>query len=113
MGLLPQSAQTARAFAGVECGMLYAAQRSVNLRELNLQEIMAKKSAKKSLQLGRPTALPASPAEAVLDRLPNPHPDTNYLARFTMPEFTSMPARSQASRISRILVIDYVRGAGW
>ena len=39
--------------------------------------------ARKTLQLGQPTALPASPAEAVLDRVPNPHPDTNYVARFT------------------------------
>ncbi|MGZ8396676.1 MAG: preQ(1) synthase, partial [Rhodoplanes sp.] len=35
---------------------------------------MARKSP--SLQLGRPAALPASPAEAQLDRVPNPHPDT-------------------------------------
>src|SRR6516165_10435773 len=39
-------------------------------------------------QLGRPSRIPASPAEAVLDRVANPHPDTNYLARFTAPEFT-------------------------
>ena len=68
---------------------------------------MAKKSAKKTLQLGRPTGLPASPAQAVLDRVPNPHPDTNYLARFTMPEFTSMcPVTGQPD--FAILVIDYV-----
>jgi 7-cyano-7-deazaguanine reductase len=68
---------------------------------------MAKKSAKKSLQLGRPTRLPASPAEAVLDRVPNPHPDADYLARFTMPEFTSMcPVTGQPD--FAILVIDYV-----
>jgi len=40
------------------------------------------------LQLGRPSTIPASPAQAVLDRVANPHPDTNYLARFTAPEFT-------------------------
>ena len=28
------------------------------------------------LQLGRPTDVPASPDAAVLDRVPNPHPDT-------------------------------------
>ena len=43
-----------------------------------------------SLQLGQPSALPASPEEARLDRVPNPHPDTDYLARFTAPEFTSL-----------------------
>ena len=68
---------------------------------------MAKKSAKKFLQLGRPTGVPASPAEAVLDRVPNPHLDTDYLARFTMPEFTSIcPVTGQPD--FAILVIDYV-----
>ena len=62
---------------------------------------------KKPLQLGRPSRLPASPAQAVLDRVPNPHPETNYLARFTMPEFTSMcPVTGQPD--FAILVIDYV-----
>ena len=44
--------------------------------------------AKKTLQLGRPVRLPASPDRAQLDRVPNPHPDTDYVARFTAPEFT-------------------------
>jgi 7-cyano-7-deazaguanine reductase len=58
------------------------------------------------LQLGRPTALPASPDEAVLNRVPNPHPDTIYLARFTFPEFTSMcPVTAQPD--FGIMVIDY------
>ena len=62
---------------------------------------------KKPLQLGRPSRLPASPAQAVLDRVPNPHPETNYLARFTMPEFTSVcPVTGQPD--FAILVIDYV-----
>ena len=59
--------------------------------------------AKKTLQLGRPMPLPASPDEAMLDRVPNPHPDTNYVARFTAPEFTCAlpghrPAGLRASR---------------
>jgi len=63
--------------------------------------------AKKALQLGRPTRLPASPAEARLDRVPNPHPDTNYVARFTAPEFTCLcPITSQPDFAH--LVIDYV-----
>ena len=62
--------------------------------------------ARKTLQLGRPTALPASPAEAVLDRVPNPHPDTDYLARFTAPEFTTLcPITGQPDFAH--LVIDY------
>ncbi len=59
------------------------------------------------LQLGQSTPLPASPEEAVLDRVPNPHPGTHYLARFTCPEFTSLcPVTGQPD--FGILVIDYV-----
>jgi 7-cyano-7-deazaguanine reductase len=46
--------------------------------------------AKKRLQLGRPTPIPASPDKAVLDRVSNPQPDTDYVARFTAPEFTTL-----------------------
>ena len=60
-----------------------------------------------TLQLGRPTAQPASPEEAHLDRVPNPHADTHYLARFTCPEFTSLcPVTGQPDFAT--LVIDYV-----
>ena len=63
--------------------------------------------AKKPLQLGRPSPLPASPAEAVLDRVPNPHPGSPYAARFTFPEFTTLcPVTGQPD--FAILVIDYV-----
>ncbi len=41
-------------------------------------------------QLGRPTAQPASPEEALVERVANPHPDALYLVRFTAPEFTSL-----------------------
>ncbi|WP_019400287.1 preQ(1) synthase [Chelatococcus sp. GW1] len=62
-----------------------------------------------SLQLGKPAPLPASPEEAVLDRVPNPHPDTDYVARFTCPEFTSIcPVTGQPD--FGIVVIDYVPG---
>src|SRR5450432_3501561 len=43
---------------------------------------------KKNLQLGRAVKLPASPDEAKLDAVPNPHPGDDYLVRFTAPEFT-------------------------
>jgi 7-cyano-7-deazaguanine reductase len=57
--------------------------------------------------LGRPTAVPASPEAAELDRVPNPHPDTSYLARFTFPEFTSLcPVTGQPD--FAVIVIDYV-----
>ena len=62
--------------------------------------------APKPLQLGRPTKIPASPAEAVLDRVPNPHPGTDYIARFTFPEFTSLcPVTGQPDFAH--IVIDY------
>jgi 7-cyano-7-deazaguanine reductase len=62
------------------------------------------------LQLGRPTIIPASPDEAVLDRVPNPHADALYVARFTCPEFTSLcPVTGQPD--FGILVIDYVPAA--
>ncbi|MCU0869776.1 MAG: preQ(1) synthase [Burkholderiales bacterium] len=41
-------------------------------------------------QLGRTTPLPTSPETAELERVPNPHPDLAYVARFTAPEFTSL-----------------------
>jgi 7-cyano-7-deazaguanine reductase len=63
--------------------------------------------ARKPLQLGKPTPLPASPDVAQLDRVPNPHPDSTYVARFTFPEFTLMcPVTGQPD--FAIVVIDYV-----
>src|ERR1700722_7809149 len=63
--------------------------------------------AKKALQLGRPTPIPASPDQAVLDRVPSPHKDTDYVARFTFPEFTCMcPVTGQPDFAT--VVIDYV-----
>ena len=40
--------------------------------------------------LGKSTPLPSSPDKAVIDRVPNPHSDTDYVARFTAPEFTTL-----------------------
>ena len=51
--------------------------------------------------------MPESPDRAVLDRVPNPHADTPYAARFTAPEFTSLcPITGQPDFAH--LVIDYV-----
>lgn len=56
--------------------------------------------------LGQDSALPQSPDEAKLDPVPNPHPDTLYLARFVAPEFTSIcPVTGQPDFAH--LVIDY------
>src|SRR5215472_12023374 len=71
--------------------------------------IMAKKSLKRSLQLGRAVEWPDSPEKAVLDRVPNPQGGTDYLVRFTAPEFTSIcPVTGQPDFAH--LVIDYVPG---
>ena len=57
--------------------------------------------------LGQPSAVPPSPDEADLDKVPNPHPDAVYVARFTAPEFTSLcPVTGQPDFAH--LVIDYV-----
>ncbi len=58
-------------------------------------------------QLGQQTSMPASPEAALLERVPNPHPDTLYVARFTQPEFTSLcPVTGQPDFAH--LMIDYV-----
>ena len=58
-------------------------------------------------QLGGQTELPASPDVAVLEAVPNPHQDTDYLIRFTCPEFTSLcPVTGQPDFAH--IVIDYV-----
>jgi 7-cyano-7-deazaguanine reductase len=63
--------------------------------------------AKKTLQLGRAVEWPHTPEEAQLDRVPNPQAGTDYLVRFTVPEFTSIcPVTGQPDFAH--LVIDYV-----
>jgi 7-cyano-7-deazaguanine reductase len=65
--------------------------------------------AKSKLQLGRPVPLPRSPDEARLDVVPNPHSDTDYLVRFTAPEFTCLcPITGQPDFAH--FVIDYAPG---
>jgi 7-cyano-7-deazaguanine reductase len=61
------------------------------------------------LQLGRAVEWPTSPEQAKLDRVPNPQKDTNYVVRFTAPEFTSLcPITGQPDFAH--LVIDYLPG---
>lgn len=65
--------------------------------------------AKKSLQLGRAVEWPHTPEEAQLDRVPNPQKGTDYLVRFTVPEFTSLcPVTGQPDFAH--LMIDYAPG---
>ena len=58
-------------------------------------------------QLGSATEYPASPDKAVIETVPNPHPGTTYLVRFTQPEFTSLCAVTGQPDFAH-LVIDYV-----
>ena len=56
--------------------------------------------------LGSAVKIPETPNEATLERVPNPHPDANYIARFTAPEFTCLcPVTGQPDFAH--LVIDY------
>jgi 7-cyano-7-deazaguanine reductase len=65
--------------------------------------------ASKLTQLGKHVDLPATPEAAILERVPDPHPDSLYLARFTAPEFTSVcPVTGQPDFAT--LVIDYAPG---
>jgi 7-cyano-7-deazaguanine reductase len=57
-------------------------------------------------QLGRDASIPASPDEAKLERVATPHDDTDYLARFTCPEFTSLCPMTGQPDFAH-LVIDY------
>jgi len=68
---------------------------------MSRKPVKASKSASLSsgLQLGRAVEWPTTPDAAKLDRVPNPQRDTDYVVRFTAPEFTSL---SPANRISRI-----------
>src|SRR4051795_9372919 len=60
-------------------------------------------------QLGQDVPMPQSPEEAQLERVPNPHVGTNYVTRFTSPEFTSLcPVTGQPDFAH--IVIDYVPG---
>ncbi len=65
--------------------------------------------AKKLTQLGHAVACPQSPADAVLESVDNPHRDTDYVVRFTAPEFTTLcPVTGQPDFAH--FVIDYCPG---
>lgn len=58
-------------------------------------------------QLGGKAQSPTRPEDAVLEKVPNPHPDKLYLVRFICPEFTSLcPVTGQPDFAH--LVLDYV-----
>ena len=65
--------------------------------------------AKKLTQLGQHVVQPASPDKALLEAVPNPHTDVDYLIRFTVPEFTTLcPITGQPDFAH--FVIDYAPG---
>ncbi|MGB7205972.1 MAG: preQ(1) synthase [Anderseniella sp.] len=58
-------------------------------------------------QLGADSALPSSPDDATMEKVPAPHTDVDYMVRFVAPEFTSIcPVTGQPDFAH--LVIDYV-----
>jgi 7-cyano-7-deazaguanine reductase len=56
--------------------------------------------------LGADVPIPQSPEEARLERVPNPHQDSLYLARFVCPEFTSLCPMTGQPDFAH-LVLDY------
>lgn len=59
--------------------------------------------------LGKKASIAASPEKAKLEYVNNPHPDVDYVIRFTCPEFTSLcPVTGQPDFAH--IVIDYVPG---
>ena len=60
--------------------------------------------------LGTKTTLPKSPKEAILEKVDNPHLTSNYLIRFSCPEFTTLcPVTGQPD--FAYLIIDYIPDA--
>ncbi|MCQ2003566.1 preQ(1) synthase [Rhizobium sp. NRK18] len=60
-------------------------------------------------QLGQTVSTPQTPEEAVLERVPNGNAGTQYVVRFTAPEFTSLCPMTGQPDFAHI-VIDYVPG---
>jgi 7-cyano-7-deazaguanine reductase len=61
----------------------------------------------KLTQLGKKVAIAPSPDKAILEAVPNPHPDVDYVIRFVCPEFTSLCPMTGQPDFAHI-VIDYV-----
>ena len=60
-------------------------------------------------QLGAQVASPESPEKAVLEKVPNGNVGTDYVVRFTAPEFTSLCPMTGQPDFAHI-VIDYIPG---
>jgi 7-cyano-7-deazaguanine reductase len=73
----------------------------------NVGDFAVAKKKPELVALGHASTLPESPERALLERVSNPHPDATYVARFTVPEFTSLcPITGQPDFAH--LVIDYL-----
>ncbi|WND02585.1 preQ(1) synthase [Temperatibacter marinus] len=60
-------------------------------------------------QLGKTGGAAQTPEEAILEYVKNPRPDSDYVVRFTCPEFTSLcPVTGQPDFAH--LVLDYIPG---
>ncbi|GEO83989.1 MULTISPECIES: preQ(1) synthase [Alphaproteobacteria] len=60
-------------------------------------------------QLGQSVEAPTSPEAAVLEKVPNGNAGTDYVVRFTAPEFTSLCPMTGQPDFAHI-VIDYIPG---
>lgn len=60
-------------------------------------------------QLGQAVEAPTTPEAAVLERVPNGNAGTDYVVRFTAPEFTSLCPMTGQPDFAHI-VIDYIPG---
>ena len=68
---------------------------------------MGQKIMSKIKQLGNKTDFPNSPSDALLETVINPHNDKLYVARFSVPEFTSLcPVTGQPDFAN--IIIDYI-----
>lgn len=71
---------------------------------------MSKKDIDNLSALGGTTDAPAGPDQAELECVDNPHAGTDYLVRFTCPEFTSLCPKTGQPDFAHF-VIDYVPDA--
>lgn len=60
-------------------------------------------------QLGQAVEAPTTPETAILERVPNGNAGTDYVVRFTAPEFTSLCPMTGQPDFAHI-VIDYIPG---
>ena len=68
---------------------------------------MVKKIMSKTKLLGNKANFPHSPSDALLETVINPHNDKLYVARFSVPEFTSLcPVTGQPDFAN--IIIDYI-----